>query len=135
MPYGTGSCTYCACIAKVAFLSNFQFFFIICTTYCKKKLPAFTAKKNTRLDDFFVHDLHFSPEGVRKLSLTKANNMGIRLKSAFGACLSVATLLHGNPQNRRKPQMYAVYNRMFALLQEFVSKNTLRNLTDVRLQR
>ena len=29
----TGSCTYCACIAKVAFLSVFQFFFVIYTTY------------------------------------------------------------------------------------------------------
>ena len=46
-----------------------QFFFIIHTTYRKKKLHAFTAKKNythlpqkkiTRLDNFFVHDLHFS---------------------------------------------------------------------------
>ena len=38
-----------------------QFFFIIHTTYSKKKLHAFTAKK--KLHDytvFFVHDLHFS---------------------------------------------------------------------------
>ena len=47
-----------------------------------------------------------------------------------------ATLLHGNPQNRRKPQMHRVYNRMFALhttLQELVTQKTLRNLTNVRL--
>ena len=85
MPYGTGSCTYHTCIAKVAFLSIFQFFYdlhdlpqkkklhaltakknnsiflIIYTTYRKKKLHAFTAKKITRLDGFFVHNLRFSP--------------------------------------------------------------------------
>ena len=73
--------TYCkSCISF-----NFQFFFIINTTYRQKrkkythspqkknqilfnnlydfpqkKLHAFTAKKITRLDNFFVHDLHFS---------------------------------------------------------------------------
>ena len=49
-----------------------------------------------------------------------------------------ATLLHGNPQNRRKPQMHRVYNRMFSLhttLQELVTQKTLRNLTNVRLHR
>ena len=49
-----------------------------------------------------------------------------------------ATLLHGNPQNRRKPQMHRVYNRMFSLhttLQELVTQNTLRNLTNVLLHR
>ena len=84
MPYGTGKCTYCSCIAKVAFLSIFPFFFIIYTTYRKKKLHSFAAelrkfnffcnshdsqqkkitliyrKKITPLDGFFVHDLHFS---------------------------------------------------------------------------
>ena len=32
-----------------------------------------------------------------------------------------ATLLHGNPQNRREPQMHRVYNRMFALHTTFES--------------
>ena len=83
MPYGTGSRTYCACIAKVAFLSIFQFFlqftrltakknytplpqkkiiqffFIIYTTYRKKKITRIYRKKKLH-DDFFVHDLHFS---------------------------------------------------------------------------
>ena len=44
-------------------------FFIIYTTYRKKKLHAFTAKKITRLDDFFVHDLHFSPWNLLFLNL------------------------------------------------------------------
>ena len=40
---------------------KFNFFFIIYTTYRKKKLHAFSAKKITLLDNsFFVHDLHFS---------------------------------------------------------------------------
>ena len=82
MPYGTGSCTYCAYIANVAFfflqLFNFFYnlheknytplpqksknsiFFKIHPTYSKKKVHAFTTKKITRLDGFFVHDLHFS---------------------------------------------------------------------------
>ena len=60
MPYGTGSCTYCTCIAKVAFLSIFQFFFILYVTYCKKKIHPFTAKKIIQFDDFFVHELHSS---------------------------------------------------------------------------
>ena len=76
MPYGTGSCRYCACIAKVAFLSIFNVFynlhglpqkritcpyrkkkndsicFTIYTSYRKQKLQACTAKKNTPLDNF-----------------------------------------------------------------------------------
>ena len=54
------SYTYCSCVAKVAFLSFFKFFFIIYTTYRKKKIHALAAKKITRLDDLFVHELHFS---------------------------------------------------------------------------
>ena len=84
MPYGTSSCTYCACTAKVAFLSIFQFFLfnlhdlpqkkiarpyrknkkihffnIIHTTYHKKKLHAFTAKKNYTTRRFFCTHLTF----------------------------------------------------------------------------
>ena len=70
-------------LQKLHFFQFFNFFGIIYTTYCKKKitrvdrkkksilfynlydlpqkkLQAFTAKKITRLDDFFVHELHFS---------------------------------------------------------------------------
>ena len=39
---------------------DFSIFFIIYTIYRKKKLHAFTAKKITRLDDLFLHVLHFS---------------------------------------------------------------------------
>ena len=37
-----------------------QFFFVIHTTYSKKKYTHLQQKKITRLDGFFVHDLHFS---------------------------------------------------------------------------
>ena len=52
VPYGTGSCTYCACIAKVAFLSIFQFFYNLHDLPQKKKLHAFTAKKGNSI--FFI---------------------------------------------------------------------------------
>ena len=37
-----------------------QFFLIIYMIYHKKKYMHLPQKKDTRLDDFFVHDLHFS---------------------------------------------------------------------------
>ena len=107
----SGSCTYCAFIVKVAFLSLFQFCFIIYTTYLKKKLHALTAKKkihffynlhnlpqkkNTRiyrkkkiirLDDFFVHNVHFS-QG--KLAAHRARGASFR---HFCAPWNVAMLL------------------------------------------
>ena len=45
VPYGTGSRTYCACIAKVAFLSIFDFF-IIYTLYRKKITRPYRKKKS-----------------------------------------------------------------------------------------
>ena len=45
------------CKACISF--NFSIFFIY-MTYSTKKLHAFTAKKVTRLEDYFVHILHFS---------------------------------------------------------------------------
>ena len=84
VPYGTGSCTYCACICKGCTSFNFSIlvmiymiyrkkkqlhaltakrkfnFFILLTQFTAKKLDAFTAKNIAQLDDFFVHDLHFS---------------------------------------------------------------------------
>ena len=48
MPYGTNNCTYCACVAKVAFLSIF--FNIIYTTYRKSKYMHLRLRK---LHDFF----------------------------------------------------------------------------------
>ena len=59
VPYRAGSYTYCACIAKVAFLSIFIFFYNS-HDLPQKTLHAFTAKKITQLDDFFARDLHFS---------------------------------------------------------------------------
>ena len=53
VPYGTGSCTYCACIAKVAFISIFQFFFIIYTTY-RKKIITRPYRKNKKSQFFFI---------------------------------------------------------------------------------
>ena len=50
------------CKGSISF--NFSIFFMIHTTYSKKKLHAFTTKKITRLDGFFVHDLHFSPHAL-----------------------------------------------------------------------
>ena len=44
MPYGTVSYTYCACIAKVAFLSIFHFFYDL-HDLLQIKLHTFTAKK------------------------------------------------------------------------------------------
>ena len=53
MSYGTGGCTYCACIAKVAFLSIFQFFLIIYTTYRKKEITR-PYRKNKKIQFFFI---------------------------------------------------------------------------------
>ena len=53
VPYGTGSCTYCACIANVAFLSMFHFYFIVSTTYRKKKITR-PYHKNENLQIFFI---------------------------------------------------------------------------------
>ena len=93
MPYGTGNCTYCARIAKVAFFFNLfiiytiyhkkiaqfyrkkMYFIIIYTTYRKKNFHTFTAKKKIiRIDDFFVHKLHFSsyPSTSPTLSMERA---------------------------------------------------------------
>ena len=47
--------------AFTALKNNSIFFLMIYTTYREKKLSAFAAKKITRLDDLFVHELHFSP--------------------------------------------------------------------------
>ena len=55
VPYGTGSCTYCACIAKVAFLSIFQFFFYNLHDLPQKKLHALTAKIKKFNFFFIIH--------------------------------------------------------------------------------
>ena len=104
MPYASGICTHCACIAKVALLSIFaifQFFLIIYTTYgkakntlvyrkkktiffiiymtCrKKKLHAFTAKKVTRLDIF-------CPGAVRPAVCCPAVGEGLRCRQRRSA--------------------------------------------------
>ena len=47
-------------VGKVAFLSIFQFFFHNLHDLPQKKTPIYRKKKVTRLDGFFVHELHFS---------------------------------------------------------------------------
>ena len=59
-----------------------QFFFIIHTTYSKnKKITRIYSQKNkiTRLDGFFVHDLHFSRNLVKKVDCNK--NFGKKLQN------------------------------------------------------
>ena len=67
-----------------------QFFFIIHTFYSKnKKITRIYSKKNkiTRLDGFFVHDLHFSlPEGLWAMTWYEAG----RHRLIFSLSLSVS---------------------------------------------
>ena len=55
-------------LQKLHFFPFFNFF-IIHTTYRKKKLHAFTAKRITRLDNFFVHDLHFHKTTLHRVAV------------------------------------------------------------------
>ena len=77
VPYGTGNCTFFYNLHDLPQKKNYMhlpkktnsIFFLIYTTCCKKKLHTFTAKKITRLDDFFIHELHFSLLKIVKLLL------------------------------------------------------------------
>ena len=66
MPYGTGSCTYCACIAKVAFLSIFNFF-IIYTTYRKNKKITLPYRKNKKIQFFFIIHMTYSKKKITRI--------------------------------------------------------------------
>ena len=85
MPYGTGSCTYCACIAKRAFLSIFHFLFYNLHDLTQEKITRPYRKKNYTTRLFFLHDLCFS----RRSSPPSASRRWSSVMWEMGAVLCV----------------------------------------------
>ena len=69
----------------------------LCAYRKKKKLHAVTAKKNTRLDDFFVHELHVSLLSLSRVTISKSSKKHM----SFRLCFSVIHTYLKETQDRR----------------------------------